>query len=143
MRRFPIILCLALLALGGCSLPKDPEGTSAKVQGKVLRVGLLQPEPDEADREAIKTIARAFDAEPQLVGGAAHDLVARLESGAIHVLVGGIPKDSPFSKKVGLSRPFGKVDVGGKTKKRVLAVRKGENGFLVRIERVLPETGGG
>lgn len=141
MRHFIAVLCVAGLALGGCSLPKDPEGTSAAVEGAVLRVGLLQPELDDADRRAVEAVAQAFDAAPRLVRGAAHDLVARLESGDIHILLGGLPKNSPFSEKASFSRPFGEVMVGGERRERVLAVRKGENGFLTRIERALPPAG--
>lgn len=129
-------------AIAGCNLPKDPEGTSQAVEGGVLRVGALTPELGEEDRAAIEAAASAFDAEAEIVEGAAHDLVARLEKGELQIVIGDLPVNTPFSSKVGLSRAFGTVTVGGKNEDRVLAVMKGENGFLTRIEKALPEKRG-
>ena len=49
---------------------------------------------------------------------------------------------SAITEKAGLTRPFGTVMIGGQEKDRVLAIPKGENGFLARIERALPEMEG-
>ena len=140
--RLLALLLLPIVVLAGCDLPKDPEGTSADVEGKVLRVGVLQPEPDPADRAAVEAVAEAFGAEVELIVGPAHDLIARLEGGELHIVAGGIPADTPFTEKAGLTRPFGTVMIGGQEKDRVLAIPKGENGFLARIEHALPEMEG-
>lgn len=135
-------LLAALLLVGGCNLPKDPEGTAQRVQGGTLRVGVLGDKLGEADRTAVHAVAAAFDAEVEYRYGPAHALIAGLDSGDIELIAGDIPADTPFESTVGLTRPFGSVVIGGERKERVLAIPKGENGFLTRVEQALPETGG-
>jgi len=139
--RSPAFL-LVLVAVGsaaGCDLPIDPEGTSSAVEDGALRVGVVAPSMSQEDQEAIDAIASSFNANEETVKGAVHDLVAQLEQGGIHILVGDLPASTPLSQKAGLSRAYGRVNIGGESHDRVLAVRKGENGFLTRIEKALPE----
>lgn len=141
------ILCttVVLVALGfsaGCDLPRDPEGTSSATEDGTLRVGRLTAELSGEDQAAIDAIASSFNASVEAVPGPVHDLVARLEQGEIQILVGDLPAATPLSKKIGLSRAYGTVTIGGESHDRVLAIRKGENGFLTRIEKALPEKKG-
>ncbi len=138
--RTPLCLLLSLiLSLSGCSLPKDPESTSERVQGGTLRIGLLSQRMDATDQAALDAVAEAFSASPDIVDGSVHQLISMLEKGEIDIAIGGIPADTPFGEQVGLSRSYGTVAIGDEERMRVLAVRKGENGFLTRIEKVLPE----
>lgn len=145
MRQIPVLLLiLAAGAAAGCDLPRDPEGTLDRVRGDTLRVGTLMPrdefeETDEASRLA--EIAGVLEAQLELIDGNPHLLLARLEKGEIHLLAGGIPKDTPLAKRIGMTRPVGKIMIGDKTKDRIFAVRRGENAFLVFLDRQIGGAG--
>lgn len=127
---------LILFLLGGCWLPRDPEGTADRVEGGTLDVGLLDDRDlDPPDATALAAIAAEFSARPRLRHGDPHQLLAALERGDLDLLIGGIPASTPFADHAGLSAPFGEVRIGTRTEDRVLAVRKGENRFLLRINR--------
>ena len=133
-----LLTFLLLLSLAACKFPADPEGTSDEVRGAVLKVGALTQLQD-ADKRAIDQIARAFHAELQVVQDDPHRLFALLEQGRLHIVAGQIPEDTPFRHSVALSDPVGTLTLNGKTKQQVLALRRGENAFLVTVNRALQE----
>lgn len=130
MRAALAILLIAPVA--ACDLPRDPHGTLESVQGGTLRAGLVAAEPDEAkDLARLEAFAASLNAELQVRTGGSHDLVEALENGELD-LVASLPKSTPFAT-VGFSAPFDGPD----EKKRVWAVRPGENGFLLKADRFL------
>ncbi|MFD2740088.1 enoyl-CoA hydratase [Sulfitobacter aestuarii] len=134
-----IALALGLLLVAACRLPLDPESTSEEVTGGVLKVGLLMRPLDAPDRQALERIAARFDATPELIEDDPHRLFARLERGDLHLILGRLPGSTPFADKVALSDPFGELRLGGEQEDRVLALRQGENRFLVGVNRALKE----
>lgn len=129
-----MLICAALAA---CKIPADPEGTTDAVTGDILRVGALIEPLDQLDAYAVARVADAVQAETELVTGDPHSLFAQLEDGEIHLVAGRIPASTPFADNVALTDPMGQVVLGGKTKERVLAVRKGENRFLITVNRAI------
>lgn len=129
---------IALFALGAC-IPQDPDGTTEAVEGRTLRVGALVEPLDAVDANAVARIAAGFGAAPEILRDDPHALVAMVEDGRIHLLVGDLPDTTPFKRRIALSAPLGEVDVAGKREKRVVGLRKGENRFLVRINKALEE----
>jgi len=107
------------------------------VSGGVLKAGLVQGPDVEADRAIILRLARQLDAQAEFQTGEAHQLVAALEKGQIHVIGGGLPAATPFKSHLGLSRPAGRLSGSPEGEKRVLAVRAGENGFLLALDRAI------
>lgn len=130
-------MLVAALLLSGCLLPQDPEGTTRNVTGGELRVGLIRTGDEGSDMEALQRIAAVFDAELALEEGNPHRLIEALGTGELHLVAGGIPKDSPLARHAGVTRAFGTVQIGGEAKDRVLLLRKGENRFLVLINDAL------
>lgn len=128
---------LAMSMLAACKVPDDPEGTTKEVTDGVLRVGILTQQLDPVDAAAVALVAHALPAEPELVTGDPHTLFAQLEDGKIHLVAGGIPASTPFAADVALTAPVGSVTVRGETEDRVLALRKGENRFLVAVNRAV------
>ncbi len=134
-------LVLSLVTLSACSFPADMHGTSQKVSGSVLVVGILGADTaGPRETEIINRIAQHFDARLMWVSGESHRLVSDLESGKVHLLAGAIPQTTPFSNKIGLSRPLAYTIIGDKRHKTVLAVRKGENAFLLEVNRAIGES---
>lgn len=134
-----ILSAFIIVAIAGCNFPNDPEGTLASVRNATLDAGVASPELADEDRAALEAIARGAGAELVLHQGNVHDLAAQIEAGQIDILAGCIPEDTPLAEQVALTNPFGNVKVGDATHKRVLAIRKGENAFLIFINKALKE----
>ncbi len=132
-----ILNAVLILLLTACQLPKDPEGTTQHVEGATLRVGILQDPLPEIDATALDLVARRLKARIELVEGNPHDLLDALSRGDLHVLAGGIPKDTPLAKHAGMTNAIGHVTVGADRPQRVLLIRKGENRFLLRLNTAL------
>ncbi|MFN0264243.1 hypothetical protein ACKTEK_10240 [Tepidamorphus sp. 3E244] len=133
-----LVILPFLLALGACDMPRDPEGTLDKVRGKELIVGVMNVSGlDDRETAAIERVAQRLEAEAVLQPGEPHKLVADLNTGHVHLLAGGIPKNTPFKSETGLTAPVSSTVIEGERVETVFAVRKGENGFLAAVERAL------
>jgi polar amino acid transport system substrate-binding protein len=146
-------LLLALL-LAGCAghYPADPHGTLDRVTGGVLRVGASHnepfvsvegPEPSGREVELVQQYATALDADVEWTVDGEEELVDQLEHGQLDLVVGGLTNRTPWKKKVGLTRPYTTTtDEFGRQEKHVMAVRKGENAFLLELDEFLQSKGG-
>ncbi len=136
----PCVL-VALLAgppLAGCDLPRDPEKTVEAVQGQELRVGVLKyGENAEKDRPIVERLAASLGSKLVYVEGDAHILFEDLKRGRLHLVIGGVPEATPFEKELGLSKPIGPLHGAHEKQDRVMAVRLGENAFLLRVNRAI------
>ena len=128
---------LTVFLLSGCKVPEDPEGTTKEVIGGVLKVGALTQTLDDVDADAVALIAEALQAEPELATADPHTLFAQLEDGKIHLVAGRIPANTPFAADVALTDPVGHLVLGEDSEDRVLAIRKGENRFLIVVNRAI------
>jgi hypothetical protein len=123
----------ALGALSGCDdLPRDPEETTENVSGAVLRVGWVAgAEPTEIERAAVAGLAARLGAAVEASEGTVHELVSGLEEGTVHLVAGELPEKTPFAREVGLTKRVGTVVLRGKAEPTAMAVRSGENRFLL------------
>lgn len=135
MRLLTALLTFTMLA--GCKFPADPDDTTKEVRSSVLRVGALTQTLDDVDADAIALVAEALQAELEFVTADPHTLFALLENGEIHLVAGRIPANTPFAADVALTDPVGHVVLGGDTEDQVLALRKGENRFLITVNRAI------
>jgi hypothetical protein len=125
-------------ALAGCDLPRDPEQTLETVRGRELRVGVLKfGENADKDRPVVERLASSLEAKLVYVEGDAHALFEDLKRGHLHVVIGGVPESTPFAKELGLSKPVGPLHGAHEEEGRVLAVRPGENAFLLRVNQAI------
>jgi polar amino acid transport system substrate-binding protein len=134
-------LCLAAVVAASCDRgPRDPEGTLDRVRGGQLRVGwTLHPPwceasarrdgPGGRDADLVRALARELDARVVWVDGDKEELLGRLERFELDLVACGVPRSSPWKKRVGLTR----VPSGGHT----LATPPGENGWLLFVNRSL------
>lgn len=142
----------AVLAGCGTMIPADPGGTLDRVRDGVLRVGvspnppwtdiLNRADPTGLEADLARGFATGLNARIEWTAGGEQQLVDALEHGELDLLVGGLTKDSPWTEKVALTRPYAEADDGrGGTEQHVMAVRMGENAFLVELETFLDEHG--
>lgn len=142
------------LLLTGCaaSYPADPHGTLERVTGGVLRVGISHnepfvsvegPSPSGLEVELVKAYADTLNAEVEWTADGEEELVDQLEHGLLDMMVGGLTDKTPWQQKVGLTRPYTQMtDEFGQTEKHVMAVRKGENAFLLDLDEFLQNQAG-
>lgn len=144
------LLTAALLGGCGVSIPTDPDGTLERVRTSgELRVGVSPhppfttlPEspgaaPGGTEVDLVAEFARAQGAEAVYVVEGEEELVRLLEEGELDVMVGGLTTRSPWSKKVGLTRPYLETPEHGTKVKHVMAVVRGENLLMSELERFL------
>jgi polar amino acid transport system substrate-binding protein len=138
-----------MVCVGGCHLPRDPEGTLEHIRHGTLRVGLAsscpsaigRPDPKAAGLEVtlLRQIAQSLDAEIEWVTGSESELLTSLESYELDVVIGRITEDSPWHDRVALSQPYD-ADMRGTTAEgsaHVFALPPGENGWLLYVDRWL------
>lgn len=110
------LLCLLCSLSAGCDLPRDPDGTLARVRGGVLRVGIVEnypwaslvegAPPQGVEVKLIEEFASELDARPEWIGGGEQAHMEALEAGELDIVIGGVTTDSPWVTKVGVTRPY-------------------------------------
>lgn len=135
-----ILVLLTTALLSACDLPRDPEHTLDRVQGGVMRVGLIEHPPwvDRADAEPdgvevtlIRQFAKELDAEIRWIRGPEADLMRALQHAELDAVIGGLTRSTPWRREnIGFTRPYYR----GRT---VIAIPPGENAWLMRMERFL------
>ena len=114
LTRRPLLLALAGLP-AACGLPRDPEGTSARVEGGALRVGAVPRPPwiDPTDTgvggleaELVRGFARELRAEVDWRPGSESAVLPALEQFELDLVVGGLVQDTPWRDRIGPSRPY-------------------------------------
>ncbi len=146
-----------MLCLAGCNMPRDPEGSFERIQGGVLRAGITAnqpwtsvagetstdsepPDPEPAsfqptgiEVELLQQFAREIDARIEWTHGSESELFDGLERGSLDVVIGGLKDDTPWSSKVALTQPY----LALQGDKHVMAVRQGENRWLLELDKFL------
>jgi polar amino acid transport system substrate-binding protein len=142
-------LLATVLFVAACSvqIPQDPDGTLDRVRGDVLRVGVSHNppwtsvdgnEPSGIEPELVREFAKTIDADVEWTIGGEETLVHQLEEGRLDLVIGGFTAKSPWVEHVALTRPYTTApSASGEPEKYVMAVAKGENAFLVALERFL------
>ena len=134
----------ALVAAGACEpWPRDPEGTFDRAAGGVLRVGAtdappwIERAPDGSahgpEAVLVQEFADSIGARIEWRWGSVDEHLEALERHELDLVAAGLLGSSPWSKRVGMTRPW--LEEGDR--KRVLAVPPGENRTLVALERLL------
>jgi polar amino acid transport system substrate-binding protein len=110
-------LVVSVLVLGaGCStLPRDPERTSERVRGGVVRVGLVENppwvirtagEPGGAEVELARRFASRMGSRPQWFWGGEGQHMEALRRFELDLVIGGLDDRTPWAKSVGTTRPY-------------------------------------
>lgn len=138
MKSRVLMALLVAAMLAGCDLPRDPEETLETVQGQELRVGVLKfGQNADKDRPIVERLATSLRSKVAYVEGDSHALFEDLKRGHLHLVIGGVPESTPFAKELGLSKPVGPLHGAHDEEDRVIAVRPGENAFLLRVNQAI------
>ncbi len=111
------LIGLVLIAETACSaLPRDPEKTLERVQRqRRMRVGLVEnppwvvragSNPAGAEVELATRFAASLGATPEWFWGAEQRHMEALERFELDLVIAGLDQKTPWSKKVGLTRPY-------------------------------------
>ena len=150
-----LMVSLAAIAVACDNFPKDPRGSFEKAKTTGLLVGVINDVPwaysdgQSAagwDADIVKGFAEKHNMRVEWVPGAEHDLIPALEEGELHMLIGGITKDSPFKHLVGLSNPYCKEEIvicglggGSDIRRREVGVKTASGlGAYVKKKRGIP-----
>ena len=116
MRRLPVVLLLAAIAVAGCQYPRDPDGTLNRVEGGVMRVGVTEADPwvlldgdrpvGGAEVELARRFARDVGARIEWVHGSEEELVDAAKEGQVDLILGGLTSKSRWKKDVAFTRPY-------------------------------------
>ena len=137
-----LVAALVLLIVNGCDLPRDPEQTFERVRGGTLRVGITAHEPwatFEADQPGgieaalVEQLAERLRANIHWTNGSEAELMERLHDGHLDLVIGGFDDSSPWTTHSGFTQPY----VTFAKKRHVMAVRQGENRWLLELDRFL------
>jgi ABC-type amino acid transport substrate-binding protein len=131
----------------GCDMPRDPQQTMQGIRQRgAIRVGVSESppwtraadtQPQGTEPDLIRRFAQSMQARVQWHAGGESELLARLEKHELDLVIGGLTADSPWKTRVALTRPYLREPGRGKAGEHVMAVMRGENGFLVHLERFL------
>jgi polar amino acid transport system substrate-binding protein len=111
-----VLALLALVvALTGCDLPRDPEGTLGHVEGGTLRAGLTAHDPWvrlEGERPRgvevglVEAFAADLHAEVTWVEGSEAELFDALQFHELDLVVAGLSADTPWQEHAAVTRPY-------------------------------------
>lgn len=145
-----LLACFFLtVMLSGCDyFPKDPHETLQIIrQTKIIRIAVIEHTP-WAYREngsakgievaIVRDFAGSLGAGPQWNFMSEAEAEDHLKQHHVDMVIGGLTKANPRKKAMGFTRSYFETGDGQKHQ-HVLAVPKGENRFLVRLEKFLKE----
>ena len=109
--------CTAAVALASaaCSLPRDPEGKLARVEGRTMSVGVSASDPwvvlgpggpRGIEVELVERFAAELDADVEWVDGSVEELAAALHVRELDLVVAGLTSTSPIATEAALTHPY-------------------------------------
>jgi ABC-type amino acid transport substrate-binding protein len=144
-------LLAASLFLAGCQpYPADPDGTLDRVTGGVLRVGASpngewvrvsgSSDPEGREAELVREFAAKLEARVEWTVGTEYVLAEAVKHGELDLVIGGLDDKTPWEKHAGLTRGYTEsTDERGDKHHHVMLVGKGENAFLLELDKFLME----
>jgi polar amino acid transport system substrate-binding protein len=137
-----IVIALLLVVwpyrAGDASFPRDPEGTADRVRGGPFRVGLVEnppwvirdgEEPRGIEGDLVRKLAEELGAKPEWRWGGEQAHMEALERFELDLVIGGITKQTPWKKAVGLTDSF--------YQKHVWVTAPGENAWIKMLDEFL------
>ena len=143
-------LLAAAVMIAGCGqFPRDPEGTSRRVGGGTLRVGvahappwaIAEPSrlPEGIEVEIVQELADDLGARVEWRVGGEGELLSSLKRYELDIVIGGLTDDSPWRKRVAFTKPHRTVARDGKTTRYVIAAPPGENAWVALLNRFVSQ----
>lgn len=145
---------ITMLVAGCASIPVDTAGTSARISGGEIRIGITHNPPwtdtsssgvaTGTEVQLMEEFAESMDAEIDWVHGSEGVLTDALREGDLDIAIGGFTADTPWTDRAAVSDSYREVrNDRGVVEKHVVLTRLGENRLLVELEEFLRENGSG
>lgn len=138
-----VIALVAALAVTGCGIPTDPDGTLDRVRDTgVFRAGatpagdavtVTDATPSGPLVELVDRFAASEGAEVEWTVGGEEKLVGQLEAGALDLVAGDFSEQTPWVDRVSVTRGIRGVDGLG-DRPVVLLLPLGENAMQAAVE---------
>lgn len=147
MKKIKIVLIILIVCLQtSCEdYPRDTHGALNKViERGDLRVGLIEhppwvydthSEPQGSEVELVEDFAKGLGVNVKWFNTGEHLLIAQLQKGELDIVIGGLLDNTVWNKTVALTRPYRQ----GSSNNHTMAIRLGENAFLIKLEKFLRE----
>ena len=126
------LTCIFILTAACANLPRDPKHTLDHIRERhTLRIGLVEHapwvirtegEPSGVEVDMVRRLAANLGASPDWHWGSEDQHMHALEEYRLDLLAAGLHEDTPWQKKVGLTK-----------KPYIFAVPPGENAWLKQI----------
>lgn len=111
-----VLSAVLIVLLAGCgTIPRDPEGTLARVRGGVLRAGFTvahpwatgpEDDPEGIEVDLVERFAQELDATVEWVEGSEAELFEALEVRSLDLVVGGLDAADPWVASAAVTRPY-------------------------------------
>lgn len=138
MRPRMILFIATFSAVIGCNdFPRDSTGTLADVKNDTLHAGISHNIHYAEDSAFIHRFAATLGARVIWRHGDHHYLADMLEEQELDLAIGGFTTKSPYDDKAALSKPYRIIEAEKTKEEYVIAVQKGENAFLVALEKFI------
>ena len=105
-----------LVAAGACDLPRDANGTLARVRQGTMRVGVVEHRPwttlfpgggaGGIEGALVAELARELGAKIEWVRGSESQLLEALRMRELDIVIGGLTDASPWAQHVAFTKPF-------------------------------------
>jgi polar amino acid transport system substrate-binding protein len=137
------------VAANACDLPRDPNGTLARVRGGTMRVGVFERRPwttlpanggaGGLEGALVAELARELGARIEWVRATESQLLEALKMRDLDIVIGGLTDDSPWAQHVAFTRPFytDTIVVGAPPGTRRLKTLDGQTVFFDAREPVI------
>ncbi len=134
---------LTLLVAGCGAYPQDPNQTTAQIEERgTIRIGLIalsESQNAQDMQEFAELLATSYEVDPHVVNGSAEALMSQLKRGELDIVIGELPKNSPWAKEAAFTAAFSKNHVSKSEPVVRGAVHLGENRWLLSVERMIEE----
>ncbi len=129
----------ALLLLGACdALPRDPAGTSARIErSRTFTIALADPAIRSAPQvgRLVEEIERRTKAHARWRSGSGEPLFQQLDDGRLDLVIGRFTADSPWATDVAFAPALSKSGSEDVPIELKAAMRNGENRWIMTVER--------
>jgi hypothetical protein len=145
LRAVTILLATGLPLLAGCGpYPRDIEGTTERVEARqTIHVGLtdLRSEDESRARGFVAALEHATGARAISDKGPAELQLARLDQGALDVVIGDFSEESPWLPEVAVIEPILRRREGDRVIGLSPVAKNGENQWVGLLEKTVRDMG--
>jgi membrane-bound lytic murein transglycosylase MltF len=127
-------LIVCVLFITSCDIPQDSSSTFEIARKSSLKIGVVSNPPfselegdfSGTEIDILQQFAEAKNLKLHFSTGSESALISMLETGELHVVIGGFEKETLWKERAGLTSPY--------DESHVMLVQKGENRLVYELE---------